>query len=1097
MEQKRKRPIESQMESESGTRKRRTVPVKNRGADADTATHSSSTSLPGGEADADTALDSSSTSLPGGEYQVFLSFSGSDTRYSFADFLYTSLIDKGVRTFRDVDELRQGEKIGPDLLKAITESSISIPIFSKKYACSKWCLMELTQMVECKRSMRQKILPVFYDVTPEEVKHQPAGSTYEQAIKKHKESGNFSDETIEQWKKALKDVGQLKGWELEKAANGYQGKLIRDKIIPEVLSVLCTKVMVVTKNLIGIDHHEKEMMRLLDIAFDDVRIVGIHGMTGIGKTTVAKFIYNKVLENFECCSFLLDVQKMAQEIQGLVSLQKQLLADTLNWRRDIANVDRGIAIIKKKFCNKKVLLVLDDVNSISQFHCLVGGCDWRDCFRKGSKIIVTTKNKSILDDLDVNWTYEIPTMNAVQSLRLFSKHAFGTEFPPKNYVSISREIASVAGGLPLTLEYAGLSLRKTNVSEIWEDAPKKLAETLNDDVWKKLRVDYKALNKRQQQIFLDIACLFAGMDKTTVFYMWNNGGYFPKTEFDDLHDMSLVKVRNANELWMHNQLRALGKKIVNEVIFPENRSRLWNHVEAFELLEDGKGTAKVEALSLRFALDSEKKHCFKSDKFTKLKNLRYLRVDGADLRGNFSRVLLSLRWLSWRGCPRDLKELKFHMRNLVILDLSDSGITEKLGVWNQIQTAKKLKVLGMADCALTRTPNFSSDAALEILILARCTSLENIDPSIGNLKNLKVLDISYADIRELPDEIWELKNLEVMDFTECSKLDVDIPSNINGLSSLRFLSFYGSKIRSLPASISGLTHLQTLNIGGCTELQLQPELPSSLSILNVGYIPNLTSVVNLQEVQFFECDSVVDMPRDIGRLSKLEKLTLDHTNIRSLPEDVGVLSQLKVLDLRFCDNLQCILGLPSSLVELYIASCDSLERLPDLSNLINLSSVLLMNCDELARVQGIGKLESLTSLYIYACNMLATSENMPNLSNLKKLETLSICNCSELDKIQGFDRLESLKYLDLRDCENLHKIEGLESLKYLEVLDVLRCASEMTIPEMPYTRVRQNIADEMNAADSVQRYWTELRLKKLNYMQQPVLRTGYRNEAAR
>uniref|UniRef100_A0A2N9HAJ3 ADP-ribosyl cyclase/cyclic ADP-ribose hydrolase n=1 Tax=Fagus sylvatica TaxID=28930 RepID=A0A2N9HAJ3_FAGSY len=65
---------------------------------------------------ADTAGSSSST-LGGREYEVFLSFRGKDTRKSFIDYLYHDLDYAGIRTFKDDDELRVGEEIGPALLK--------------------------------------------------------------------------------------------------------------------------------------------------------------------------------------------------------------------------------------------------------------------------------------------------------------------------------------------------------------------------------------------------------------------------------------------------------------------------------------------------------------------------------------------------------------------------------------------------------------------------------------------------------------------------------------------------------------------------------------------------------------------------------------------------------------------------------------------------------------------------------------------------------------------------------------------------------------------------------------------------------------------
>ncbi|XP_059640976.1 disease resistance protein L6-like [Cornus florida] len=167
--------------------------------------------------------DASATSLPvlGGEYEVFLSFRGPDSRRTFTDFLYTYLNDADVHTFRDDNELREGEEIDPKLLEAIRESSISIPIFSKNYASSKWCLRELAQMVDCKGSNGQLILPIFYDVEPSDVRHQ--SGSYEEAFRKHERC--FDGCTVMKWKEALKEVGEVKGWQVNKEADGSKYKL--------------------------------------------------------------------------------------------------------------------------------------------------------------------------------------------------------------------------------------------------------------------------------------------------------------------------------------------------------------------------------------------------------------------------------------------------------------------------------------------------------------------------------------------------------------------------------------------------------------------------------------------------------------------------------------------------------------------------------------------------------------------------------------------------------------------------------------------------------------------------------------------------------
>jgi len=105
------------------------------------------------------------------QYEVFLSFRGPDTRSDITDILYNGLIDAGIRAYRDHEQLCVGEEIGPELLQAIKQSKFSIPIFSKGYAASKWCLMELVQMVECKEKWGRKIMPIFYDVGPSEVRN--------------------------------------------------------------------------------------------------------------------------------------------------------------------------------------------------------------------------------------------------------------------------------------------------------------------------------------------------------------------------------------------------------------------------------------------------------------------------------------------------------------------------------------------------------------------------------------------------------------------------------------------------------------------------------------------------------------------------------------------------------------------------------------------------------------------------------------------------------------------------------------------------------------------------------------------------------------
>ena len=122
-------------------------------------------------------MASSSSSFPSSSisstskwtYDVFLSFSGEDTRNTATDSIYYALKEKGINTFKDDQKLEKGKTIKPELLKAIKESKFAVVILSENYAFSTWCLDELVEIIDCKKKMKITVLPIFYDVDPSEV----------------------------------------------------------------------------------------------------------------------------------------------------------------------------------------------------------------------------------------------------------------------------------------------------------------------------------------------------------------------------------------------------------------------------------------------------------------------------------------------------------------------------------------------------------------------------------------------------------------------------------------------------------------------------------------------------------------------------------------------------------------------------------------------------------------------------------------------------------------------------------------------------------------------------------------------------------------
>ncbi|KAM7461858.1 hypothetical protein LguiA_029979 [Lonicera macranthoides] len=345
--------------------------------------------------------------------------------------------------------------------------------------------------------------------------------------------------------------------------------------------------------LVGMPSRIEKVEKLLNIHYDGIRFIGIHGMGGLGKTTIAEVIYNKYQHHFECHSFLLDVRE-TESRNGIVHLQKQLLSAILKTRTiHVNDYKGGIRQIKGVVGRKKVLIVLDDVNDKSQIERIAGSWEW---FGARSRIIITTRNKEVMRALEstteeghpkVYGNYQPDYLDHVESLELFCEHAFKRKSPPEGYDIISKNIVSTAAGLPLVLVVTGSSLSGETDEELWDERFKELKNIPAEEVQKKLRSSYDPLSAAQKEIFLDIACLFIGKDKTNPCYMWDGCGFYPRNVLNILVCKSLITIGDDNILGMHDQLRDLGRHIACEGKLDEWGSRLWDWDKAFKVYRTG------------------------------------------------------------------------------------------------------------------------------------------------------------------------------------------------------------------------------------------------------------------------------------------------------------------------------------------------------------------------------------------------------------------------------------------------------------------------------------------------------------------------------
>ncbi|CAN1227719.1 Disease resistance protein L6 [Linum grandiflorum] len=1027
------------------------------------------------------------------EYEVFLSFRGPDVRANFVDFLYRDLDRSKIRTFLDDVELRKGEEIAPSLVKAIEESKVYIPILSQNYASSKWCLRELALMMKCRNQGNGHIiLPIFYMMAPRDVRHQEG--SYKEAFRQH--ANRYKMETVNEWKDALGEVGNMKGWHVTESDR--QGAII-GKVFTEVWSHLMSNYMLVTDELIGIESHVEKVTRLLSSDSEGVRIVGIHGMGGIGKTTIAKAVYNGIFGQFDRFWFLEDAREVLSKSNGVVTLQSMLISSILRTDYKVKDASEGLRVIKDRVCQHKVLVVLDNVNDSFEFDKILG--KW-DEFSSGSRFIVTTRDKRILQVLQECKFYEPGEMNHEHALVLFCKHAFGTDKPPEGEGFLSMEFVKAAAGLPLALKVIGSLLfrrerrfREAKLIEFKDIPPEKLQE--------RLKVSYNDLTRTERQIFLDIASSFIGEKRDLPSYMWNDCRLYPESGISTLMLRSLVRFNERNEFLMHDHIRDLGIAVIREENnqHPWKRSRIWSNEDALEMLKDEEGSDQVEVLRVNMEEETLE---LTDEQFKKLTGLRYLEVFSGRLTGDFKGVLPNLRWLKLHNCssiPSDL-----NMKKLVILDMHDCPVNDDWNAWTGIQAAQKLKAVSLSFCgALRKAPDLSQCRTLESIHFWNCREMGG-ELHIGNFKSLKLLSLTMTKITKLTGKIRMLKNLEEIDAVHLREL----PSGINRLSSLKILTltlnWKLSKLKtlkiwdsscsnslladesstdsSLPSSLNsllicGCQHLERLpsfaNLVNLTELKLiriqvheiqglgNPRLLenlvisaapnlitlnglenlfrlTTLTVENCPMLEKLPSISkNMEQLSIFGCTRLTKV-NGFDKLKLLKSLSLsDCTSMKELP-DLSGLKNLKYLNIDGCTQLVDIKGLEElvALEMLDMSGCTSVTKLPDVSGLKHLEKLVLDDCTQLSatEVTGIESLESLEVLNMSGCCSLT---ELPDLCELAKITSLDVSECKQLVDVMGIENLESLRELKMTNCVSIQKLPDLSGFTNLLELDISGC----------------------------------------------------------
>ncbi|XP_010321493.2 TMV resistance protein N [Solanum lycopersicum] len=719
---------------------------------------------------------SNSQYSPQWKYDVFVSFRGEDTRKNFTSHLYQGLENRGILTFVDDKRLEDGDSISEELVKAIEESQVAVMVFSKNYATSRWCLNELVKIMECKeKEIGHIVIPVFYYVDPSHVRYQ--SESFAEAFAKHE--SRYKDDVegmqkVQGWRNALAAAANLKGYDIR---DWIESDFIQH-IVDQISSKSCKTSVYYLRNVVGIDTHLGNVKSLLEMEINDVRIVGIWGMGGVGKTTIARAIFDTNSNRFDAACFLADIK---ENKCGMHSMQNILLSELLRIKGNhVNNKEDGKHMIAHRLRFKKILVVLDDIDHSDHLDNLAGDLDW---FGKGSRIIVTTRDRHLLGKDDA--VYEGTALLDDDAIKLFHQYAFKEEVPDESFEKLSLEVIDHAKGLPKALKVWGSFLHKRDIIE-WRSAIEQMKIKSKSEIVDKLKISYDRLETVQQDIFLDIACFLRGFEKKYVMKILESCYSGANIELSVLIDKSLVLI-DCDWIQMHDLIQDMGKYIVNMQKDPGERSRLWDVKDLKEVLVNNTGTVAVEVI---WSIYIKKLWLSKET----LKNMKRLRIlisqdvshewlqeypsesDSEDVShdsschdGFIEYLPNNLRWFSWYLYPWKSLPENFELQRLVHLELRFS-LLHKLWTKRKILLPSLRRLDLRYSTSLMETPDFTGMPNLEYLNLSACVSLKEVHHSLGCSRKLISLKLYHCvNLERFP--CLNVESLQKLCLIDCFSLE--------------------------------------------------------------------------------------------------------------------------------------------------------------------------------------------------------------------------------------------------------------------------------------------------------------------------------------